>query len=304
MQPGFLSISAWRSIGLGSSGVQFRVKAVRSAILSVLVLVPSLGAASAVKTIAPGIVQVGTIQDPNIKESSGIVASRKHPGVFWTHNDGKKERLYAIDRAGKTLGDFKIDGAKVEDWEDIALDSENRLYLADTGNNNADRAQVAVYRILEPDPKGATKGIPVDAAWRLSFPGRPFDAEALVIQGDSGYIISKVTNDRRAELYRFALAEAKGVVTLSLVGGLRIDSPVTAADTSPDGRRLAVLAKNGVYLFQVDGDVSKATQLESRIKRFKHDSAEACAFFPEGLLVTAESREIYLFSDEIFRPEK
>jgi hypothetical protein len=269
-----------------------------------MVLVPIIPVAAGLKTVAPGIVQVGAIEDANIKECSGIVASHKHPGVFWTHNDGKKERLYAIDRQGKTLAEFKVGGTKVEDWEDIALDAENRLYIADTGNNNADRKQVAVYRIPEPDPKSGTKSISIEAAWRLGFPGGPFDAEALVIQGDSGYIISKVTKDRQAELYRFPLAETKGVITLALVGRLRIDSPVTAADISLDGKRLAVLAKNGVYLFQIDDDVAKATRVDPRVKPFKHDSAEACTFVPDGLLVAAESREIYLFTDEMFRPAK
>lgn len=28
-----------------------------------------------------------TIKDPRITESSGLAASRAHPGVYWTHND-------------------------------------------------------------------------------------------------------------------------------------------------------------------------------------------------------------------------
>ena len=35
--------------------------------------------------------------------------------------------------------------------------------------------------------------------------------------------------------------------------------------------------------------------------KFKHEHIEGCTFVPEGLLVTAESREIYLFTDEAFR---
>ena len=279
------------------------MKAVKCAILFWLGLA-ALAVAQGGKSIAPGIAQVGTIEDPNIKECSGIVASRKHPGVFWTHNDGKKERLYAIDRQGNTLAEFKVAGAKVEDWEDIAFDGENRLYIADTGNNKRDRTEVAVYRLAEPDPKGGNKSIHVEQSWRLRFPGQPFDAEALVVQGGNGYLISKVTDDKPAELYRFPLAETKGVLTLELVGRLRIDSPVTAVDISPDGKRLAVLAKNGVHLLQIDGDVPRATQVSPTLKRFKHDSAEACTFTAEGLLVTAESREIYLFSDEMFRAAK
>ena len=34
-----------------------------------------------------------TIKDPRITESSGLAASRQHPGVYWTHNDSDDGRL-------------------------------------------------------------------------------------------------------------------------------------------------------------------------------------------------------------------
>ena len=256
------------------------------------------------KNVSPGILQVGLIQGPSIQESSGVVASRQYPGIFWTHNDGKKEHLFAIDRTGKTIAEFRLRGVMVVDWEDIAIDSENRLYASDTGNNRQARKEVAVHRFAEPDPKSTEKYISVTQTWRLAFPGGPFDSEALFVHGTNAYLISKVTDDQHASLYRFPLIEAKGVLTLELVGRLRIDSPVTAADISPDGTRLAVLAKNGPYLFRINGEVARATHTAPVHKRFRHDSIEACAFTAEGLLVTAESREVYLFTDEMFRVGK
>jgi hypothetical protein len=256
------------------------------------------------KNVSPGILQVGMIQGPSIQESSGVIASRQHPGVFWTHNDGKKEHLYAIDRTGKPIAEFRLRGVQMVDWEDIAIDSENRLHASDTGNNRHARREVAVHRFAEPDPKSTEKFISIQQSWRLAFPGDPFDSEALFVHGTNAYLVSKVTDDQRAGLYRFPLAEPKGVITLELVGRLRIDSPVTAADISPDGNRLAVLAKNGPYVFTIHGDVAKATHTAPAHKRFRHESIEACTFTPEGLLVTAESREIYLFTDEIFRAGK
>ena len=52
-----------------------------------------------------------TFSDPRIKESSGVVASRRYADVFWTHNDGggpKKQVLYAIDREGNTRASFPL----------------------------------------------------------------------------------------------------------------------------------------------------------------------------------------------------
>ena len=41
-----------------------------------------------------------TIRDPRITESSGLAASRLHPGIYWTHNDSDDgPYLYAVDSA-------------------------------------------------------------------------------------------------------------------------------------------------------------------------------------------------------------
>ena len=53
--------------------------------------------------IAPGVQLLAYMSDMRIKESSGVIASRRYADVFWTHNDGggpKKQVLYAIDREG------------------------------------------------------------------------------------------------------------------------------------------------------------------------------------------------------------
>src|SRR5438105_2218254 len=108
------------------------------------------------KEIAPGVVLLGRITHPHITESSGIVASRQYPGVFWTHNDGggfKKQVLYGITRSGKLAGEFRVTGALLHDWEDIAIDNEHHLFVGDIGNNNAAREHLAVYELDEPDPK-------------------------------------------------------------------------------------------------------------------------------------------------------
>jgi len=103
-------------------------------------------------------VQVGTIQDPAIVESSGLVASRRYPGVFWTHNDsGSAPVIFAINQRGQALGRFPVQRVSVVDLEDIAIDGNGRLYLADIGADGRSRDRVAVYRIREPNPRGTER---------------------------------------------------------------------------------------------------------------------------------------------------
>src|SRR4051812_49706568 len=83
-------------------------------------------------------VEIARISDRRISEASGIVASRRFQGVYWTHNDGDDNRLFAIRRDGSVIGCAKVD-ANLHDWEDIAIDDDGNLYIADTGNNAGGR---------------------------------------------------------------------------------------------------------------------------------------------------------------------
>ena len=268
---------------------------------------PKTSAVPGSKTVAPGVLEIGRISNPRISESSGIVASRQFPGVFWTHNDGgggRKQVLYAISRDGRSLGEFQVADARLVDWEDIAIDDAKHLYLADTGDNEAKRAEVAVHQIDEPDPKSSVAFVQVKRTWRLRYPDRPFDCESLFVWDGYGYVVSKVINDARAQIFRFSLAERKAPVVLELVATTRIESPVTGADISADGKLLALVAKSGAFAFRVNGDISRAGgkgKGKPYQVKFRHEHIEACCFVPEGLIATAESREIYLFTAPTFR---
>ncbi len=269
-------------------------------------LVVACGGQSAVSTFqprqaAPGVMQVGRIANPTITESSGVTAARV-PGRFWTHSDGGGLRgLYAIDKAGQAIGEFRVSGPFFHDWEDISSDGRGHLFLADTGNNEARREEIAVHQIDEPDLTKITTGtVPITRTWKLRFPGKPFDCESLFVWGEHGYLISKVGNDAHAGLYRFGLADDAKVQTLELIGELPIDSPVTGAAISPDGSSLGIVTKGGAYLFEIDGELEKALRKKPFRCKFRHESIEGCTFIPEGLLATAESREIFVFSNESF----
>jgi hypothetical protein len=272
---------------------------------SVLVALLNAGnAAEPGQEIAPGVRLFAYIRDPRIKESSGVVASRRYADVFWTHNDGggpKTQVLYAIDREGNTRASFPVTGVTLHDWEDIAIDGAGHLYIADIGNNDSKRDTLAVYVIDEPNPQAGAGAISLKRAWKLKFPQAPFDCESLFVWKDYGYVVSKVFDNAHAQIFRFPLKETNRPLTLELVATTKIESPVTGADISADGTLLGLVAKNGAYVFRIDGDVARVNNANPHHTKLKDEHIEGCCFVPEGLLVTSERRMIFLFTEPAFR---
>ncbi|MDT5158340.1 MAG: hypothetical protein QOH51_2697 [Acidobacteriota bacterium] len=208
-------------------------------------------------TVSP--VLLATLEDRTITESSGVVASRRNPGLFWTHNDsGDGPFVYAFDRAGRRRGTWHVEGASARDWEDIAAGPGPEpgltyLYAGDIGDNEGKREYVVVYRFPEPEvgtEDASTKSesphatAPAEAI-RLKYPDGPHDAEALLVHPTSGdlYIVSKTPNG--AGVYKLAAPfNAEGVKTLERIAVLRgpdfFGTLVTGGDISPDGRRLVL----------------------------------------------------------------
>ena len=96
---------------------------------------------------------LGRIDDAAIDESSGLVASRTNPGLYWTHNDsGDGPNIYALDERGAHRGTWRVKGASAQDWEDIAAGRGPQAgvsypYIGDIGDNEARRSEIIVYRV-------------------------------------------------------------------------------------------------------------------------------------------------------------
>jgi hypothetical protein len=265
--------------------------------------------------------RVGTVKADAIREGSGLVASRRHAGVFWTLSDGgNPAALYAITREGDLIRAYPVAADNV-DWEDLAVDGEGRLYVADVGNNRRDRKEIRVIRVDEPDPRAPLRGRPaplrVTRTWRLTFPaGGPFDCEALFVHGGKGYLIPKRLNVAPAELFQFDLGDDPGAATpvparpavLERVAELpAVRGPVTAADLSGDGKRLALLTVLGPYVFDLEGEpgggiVEALAKAKVSHSRYIDVRMEAACLVDGGLLVTTENRDVLLFRDEHFTP--
>lgn len=254
-------------------------------------------------------VRVGRLAHPGIRESSGIVASRKHPGVYWTMNDsGNPPRLYAVNATGQSLAVATLRGAQNVDWEDIAADADGNLYVGDFGDNARQRRTLTIYVLPEPDPRksGAAK---VGRAVRFRYPAGqgPFDCEAMFVRGRWAYLITK--EPLTARVYRVRLDGPGGqTVDAEYMGPLAGARFITGADISPDGRHIAAVSYLEVCVYDLPEALDKppATKpavparlvaVRPRSRRAVLGQAEAiCWVVKPGvsdLLITNERREVF-----------
>ena len=203
--------------------------------------------------------KLATLKNPAINESSGLVASRSLPGVYWTHNDsGDGPFIYAFDATGESRGVFRVSGAQARDWEDMSIGpgprrGQSYLYIGDIGDNNAARAEIVVYRVAEPKLTAAdnasTKKQPrttaAAEAIRLRFPDGKHDAETLLVHPVTGnlYIVTKVMLRNPVVYEAAAPFNTANVITMTKIGEIRVPSllggALTGGSVSPDGRRVA-----------------------------------------------------------------
>ncbi|WP_030769405.1 hypothetical protein [Streptomyces sp. NRRL F-2664] len=181
-----------------------------------------------------------TISDPRIKESSGLAASRVHPGVYWTHNDSDDgPYVYAVDSAtGSTVARVTLTGiGRPRDVEAISLGPDGQLYVGDIGDNRGGTwDHVWIYRFQEPRQLG---DVTVKATqFTVRYADGPRNAESLMVHPVTGRVYIASKDESRGGLYEGPAQLAAGADnTFRRVA----DVPwVTDGAFSPDGRRLTL----------------------------------------------------------------
>ncbi|MCX4800829.1 WD40 repeat domain-containing protein [Streptomyces sp. NBC_01214] len=181
-----------------------------------------------------------TISDPRIKESSGLAASRIHPGVYWTHNDSDDgPYIYAVDSAsGRTVARVTLKGIGTpRDVEAISLGPDGQLYVGDIGDNrNGTWDHVWIYRFPEPKQLG---DVTVEATqFTVKYADGARNAEALMVHPVTGRVYIASKDENKGGLY-------EGPAELT-TGGTNVFRRVAAVPWvtdgafSPDGTRLTL----------------------------------------------------------------
>lgn len=199
-----------------------------------------------------------------LPEASGIAASRRTPGVLWSHNDSGEPLVFALTAAGAVRGRVRVTGARLVDWEAVAVGTCPQgtcLYLADIGDNDARRRSITIYRTPEPAP-GETASAPVEAL-HATYPDGPQDAEAFILLPGGAMLIVTKGDMGPVALYRFpspfqdgaTVALERVALLVPAVGkGKRamVARPdrITDAGVSPDGRWIVLRTNRAIRFYE------------------------------------------------------
>lgn len=180
-----------------------------------------------------------TFKDPRITESSGLAASRAHPGVYWTHNDQDEPRVFAVDgRTGETVATITLRGVgKPRDMEAISVGPDGNVYVGDIGDNlDGGWSHVWIYRF--PEPKNL-RDQTVDAVqYTVTYEDGARDAEALMVHPKTGRVYIASKNEDGGGLYEGPQKlSPQGENVFRRIGEVPW---VTDGAFSPDGTRLVL----------------------------------------------------------------
>jgi hypothetical protein len=236
-------------------------------------------------------------------ELSGIAASRRHPGIWWAHNDSNNAgTLYAIDDTGRARRAFPLRGLRPRDAEDVAVgpcgprDRRSCIWLADTGDNLLRRRESWIARVPEP---AALDGRILDVeADSFRYPDGARNTESLLVEPRTAtpYVITKSV-DGLGEVYRLDDLGSPGggravpIVMLPAPGAFA--RLATAADVHPNGDRVLLRTYTAAWELVRTG----ARSLEDVFRAQPVAVTGAPQLQSEGIAYTADGRGYVLASE-------
>ena len=246
---------------------------------------PGAGQSSAAPQCKPA---SSLVQVRELPEGSGLAASRRTPGRIWSHNDSGEPVLFALNDRGAVSARLRLTGAKVEDWEAVAVGpcpGGACIYVGDIGDNDAERKRITIYRVVEP-AEATGDGAAVDT-FHATYPDGAHDAETLLVSPDGRLFIVTKGETGPVALYRFPRElRAGSTVRLERVGQPREPGAsgkadrITDGSVSPDGRWTVLRSTEALTFYRTTDLLEGRWQATSRVPvtSLKEPQGEGVAF--------------------------
>ncbi len=246
-----------------------------------------------------GIKKIGRLPK-EVVESSGLAL---YSDLFITHPDsGNPPKLwgvkYPFDVDKPINGEINLP-PNVEniDWEDLAQDDQENLYIGDFGNNDNNRKDLSIIKLNLLENKFEL--IEFNYPDQKEFPPKKnreknYNCEAMLWAKGNLYLFSKNSGNKNVKMYK--LPDTPGNYEAEIVDVLRLPLQITGADISHDGQFVALLSYGKVLLYRTGYNKEGTLKLTPfNCKQFtKSGQSEAIVFLDEeNLIITNEKGKVY-----------
>ncbi len=220
-------------------------------------------------------VAVGVNKNKRLEEASGLAASSRNPGHFWSHNDGgHPAEIFLMDERAVTRRVFTLSTIVNRDWEDIARgpgpeENTSYLYVGDIGDNLSRYPLKYIYRLKEPSLEQPEEITEVDTLV-IKLEVGALDTEALLCDPISKnlYLISKREKSVRVFEIAYPLTDdtlvAKNVCTIPVKN-------ITGGDVSPDGNEVLLKNYEKIYYWRKIGNETLVDLLKTPPTELPYD---------------------------------
>jgi hypothetical protein len=255
--------------------------------------------------------EVGTLPK-HINEASGLEITKE--GNLWTHNDGGAPMLFCIDQNGAVKKSLQLNHPN-SGWEDLTVDANGNFYIGAFGNNKNDKRELKIYKI--PNPDSITEKVFTAEIIKYhykdqhTFPpsnaGKNFDMDAFAASGDKLFLFTKNrTTPFTGYTKVYSLPQTPGTYDITpidsiyLGSGPMMDHWVTGADISDDGKTLALLSHQCVWIIKDFADNHFSSGSITRIN-FNHLSHKAgLCFVNDHELVIVDELELGFLGGKVY----
>ena len=247
-----------------------------------------------------------------LREASGLEIT--YSGLLWTHNDDRFPILYGLNTSGSIERVIHLNHIN-KGWEDLTKDENGDLYIGAFGNNMNNRKDLSILKV--PDPESVNADVINAEVIEFSYPdqrdfppadgSKNFDADAMVALRDSLFIFTKNRTEPYtgySKVYRLPSTpgrhEALLYDSIFLGKGSMMRNSVTSADISPDGKLLALLSHDSIWLiseFQ-NRRFSQGTIIKINLRNFSHKTG--VCFVSDTMIYLVDELELGFLGGKIY----
>lgn len=266
------------------------IKEIRILKLSYFILLTTV-TVSCQKGKMSDLVKVNTLPN-SLHEISGVT-TLSDDKLYAINDSGNDNTLFRLDHNGKVSDKIKIPEAINVDWEDLAYDRKENIYIGDFGNNNNDRKDLVIYKIsgILSDTIITSK-IEFVFEDQKNFPAKKkkfnFDVEAFIHLDGNLYLFTKNRIKKSKGITKlYKIPDSPGKYIAKLIGEYELcknlsNCIITGATINRAQDKIVLLSHNKVFVLNnfkesalFDGDIQKIKLNHNSQKEgicFKNDS--------------------------------